>query len=185
MFIELEALARQETLLITVSAESGGRLRVGVTSAPKDSKTAPSLSPISLVATAAELDAGLAEALTIWQAPTLSLAEQARAAVGDSDKGKAAPGGDGAPAAAKRKPGPKPKALPATPTAGGDNAALADALESAATGLAGEDDGDAGEETAGTANAPTPDAEKTAALEDTSTAPTSSEVVDTFTLEMF
>ncbi|WGG51798.1 PRTRC system protein E [Rugamonas sp. DEMB1] len=181
MFTELEALARQETLLITVSAESGGRLRVGVTSAPKDSKTAPSLSPISLVATAAELDAGLAEALTIWQAPTLSLAEQARAAVGDSDKGKAAPGGDGAPAAAKRKPGPKPKAPPATPTAGGDNAALADALESAANGLAGADGGAAEQDAADVDGA----AEKPAGQEQAPTAPTSSEVVDTFTLEMF
>jgi PRTRC genetic system protein E len=85
MFSAIEKLARGGTLLVTVCKEDDHALRVGVTQVPTSSKTEQTLRPLSLIGTAAELDAGFAEAVSIWQAPRKSLAEQARAAAADEE----------------------------------------------------------------------------------------------------
>ena len=122
MFIELEALARRNPLLITISPE-GDSLRVTVTPTPADSKTKQSIQPVSLVGTAAELDEGLAAALITWQAPRKSLQEQAEAAAGGGDASTAPAKAPTQAKPAPGKPGPKPKVKPgsdgATPAPGG------------------------------------------------------------------
>lgn len=144
MFIELEDLARQTTLLITISKEGSDQLRVGITPAPTDSKQTPTLKAISLVGTAAELDEGLADALVLWQAPKRSLAEQVRAAADDDAEPVATAKAPTAPAKVKGKPGPKAKNTVTTASgdaAGGGDAAAAGTPEPVlADDAAGGDD---------------------------------------------
>lgn len=89
MFEELHALTGQATLLVVIARE-GDLLRVGVTPTPASRTDKPALRPLSLLATAAELDAGFAGALLAWQAPKRSLLEQVQdgAAQDDSNDGE-------------------------------------------------------------------------------------------------
>lgn len=109
MFSAIEKLARGGTLLVTVCKEDELALRVGVTQVPTDTKVAPKLRPLSLVGTAAELDAGFAEAVAIWQAPRKTLAEQAHAAAGE-DEGDSSTTAVNKQKATGAKRGPKPQA---------------------------------------------------------------------------
>ncbi|WP_407058809.1 PRTRC system protein E [Ralstonia syzygii subsp. celebesensis] len=107
MFAELHSLAQAASLLISVTAE-GDALRVTVNAAPTG-KNGPAMHPLVLVGTPAELDAGFAEAIQIFEPSALPLLDQARAAAN-------ANGNKGAPAL---KPPPKadakvPRQRPAT-----------------------------------------------------------------------
>lgn len=114
MFAELHSLAQAASLLISVAAE-GDALRVTVNAAPAG-KNGPAMHPLVLVGTPAELDAGFAEAIQIFEPSALPLLDQARAAANaNGNKGapalKAAPKADAKNSSAaagnppKRRPG--------------------------------------------------------------------------------
>lgn len=187
MFSAIEKLAQGGTLLVTVCAE-GDNLRVGVTQAPTDTKTKPTLRPLSLIGTAAELDEGFAEAVVIWQAPKKTLAEQAHEAAGDEQDGAAtvAAGGKAKPAGAKR--GPKSQADKLAASAAAAAADLSNAGPAGAPGAADADGGaapapgaaaapGAGDADGGAAPAPSAAAAPGAAGADG--------IVDVFTLDLF
>lgn len=114
MFTELHSLAQAASLLISVAAE-GDALRVTVNAAPA-AKSGPAMHPLVLVGTPAELDAGFAGAVQIFEPSAMPLLEQARAAAdANATKGKSAPkasskdASSSAQAAPKRGPGRPPK----------------------------------------------------------------------------
>lgn len=84
MFSALHALAQKSTLMITISAEDE-QLRVTVTPTPAGKDAKQVLRPLSLLASAEELDADFAAAIATWQAPRQSVLEQARAAAEQPD----------------------------------------------------------------------------------------------------
>lgn len=116
MFKDLHELAQSATLMMIIGAD-GDQLRVSVTPTQVGDKTkAHVLRPLSLVGTPEELDADFATALAVWQAPKMSLIEQAKAAASDdaapasAAPGKPAAGSKGPKASSKKKPssGEKP-----------------------------------------------------------------------------
>ena len=77
MFSALHTLAARAALHLLIVAE-GERLRI--TLQPKPTGDAPPPPPLQLVATPAEFDAGFVDAVAAYQAPVVSLLEQAGAA---------------------------------------------------------------------------------------------------------
>ena len=127
MFTALHALAQSATLMIVVAAE-GDDLRVSITPTQAGDKTkAHKLTPLSLIASPAELDDGFAAAIASWQAPKLTLQQQVEAANAAGTEG-------GAPASSKAAPKESParRAGPGRPkkndsaAPGGEGAAGAD-----------------------------------------------------------
>jgi PRTRC genetic system protein E len=118
MFKALQELAQKSTLMIILTTE-GDLLRLNISPAPSDENKKPTLRPLSLLGTAEELDAGLAEAIAIWQAPRKSLAEQAQDSGGVDDDND--DGDNNSPPArttpAKNKPAKEPKKAKSTPAA--------------------------------------------------------------------
>lgn len=87
MFTQLHAMAQAATLLITAAAD-GDQLRISITPSYPDGKVpagVAALRPMALVATPAELDADFGAVLAMWQAPKLSLIEQAKGQIDASD----------------------------------------------------------------------------------------------------
>ncbi|PQV51009.1 PRTRC system protein E [Paraburkholderia sp. BL21I4N1] len=100
LFTSLQPLAKLATLTLLITAE-GDQLRVNVTPrASDDDKGEKTLYPLSILATAEELDRDFAEAVSIYEPSTLSVLDQARAASAANGAGSA------------------PKALPAPSTKG-------------------------------------------------------------------
>jgi PRTRC genetic system protein E len=83
MFSQLDALLAEASasLLLTITRSPDGRLCVTVLpQMPEGTKTCAGLAtPLSVIGTAAELDAGLAQALSEYVAPHVSLQQQVQA----------------------------------------------------------------------------------------------------------
>lgn len=83
MFSQLEALLAEASasLLLTITRSPDGRLGVTVLpQMPEGAKTCAGLAtPLSVIGTAAELDAGFAQALSEYVAPHVSLQQQVQA----------------------------------------------------------------------------------------------------------
>ena len=184
MFTALHALAQSATLMIVVAAE-GDDLRVSITPTQAGDKTkAHKLTPLSLIASPAELDDGFAAAIASWQAPKLTLQQQVEAANAAGTEG-------GAPASSKAAPKESParRAGPGRPKKI-DGAAPGAEGSTGATDKAGQQDNtppagnDAGAATAASTGAA--DAEQ---AEETTLPPTSNPAitaaVDTVTLDLF
>jgi PRTRC genetic system protein E len=87
MFTELHAMAKAAMLLITATAE-GDQLRISITPSYPDGKVpagATALRPLAVVGTPDELNEDFAAVLNLWQAPKLSVLEQAQAQVAELD----------------------------------------------------------------------------------------------------
>lgn len=180
MFKALHALAQKATLMIVITAE-GDELRVNVTPVHSGDKAqAHELRPLSVLATADELETDFAEALSIWQAPKRSLLDQARDVVDDNGTATGNAGAGSKKTVAKKPAEPKKKAPPAAK----GSAPAQDGDETAAG--AGSPAGDAvpavGAPAGEAAPAPAPAADTPPA----DPAPAAdAEVVDTFTLDLF
>lgn len=103
LFTSLRPLAQTATLTLLITAE-GDQLRVNVTPrAHNDPKGEKTLYPLSILASAEELDRDFAEAVAIYEPSALSVLDQARAAnaANSGSKGSApalpAPGKPGRP----------------------------------------------------------------------------------------
>lgn len=68
MFKALAELAQKSTLLISIAVD-GDQLRVNITPKANDASDKPTLRPLSLLATAEELDQDFGKALLAWTSP--------------------------------------------------------------------------------------------------------------------
>ncbi|WP_075259062.1 PRTRC system protein E [Herbaspirillum camelliae] len=105
MFKALQELASKSTLLISIAPE-GDLMRVNITPVSKDPNTTPALRPLSLLASADELDRDFAQAMQMWSAPRRSLLDQVAAAAEQEDAEDSAATSTGSKAGGKEsKPG--------------------------------------------------------------------------------
>jgi PRTRC genetic system protein E len=84
MFKALQELASKSTLLISIAPE-GDLMRVNITPVSKDPDTVPALRPLSLLASADELDRDFVQAMQMWSTPRRSLLDQVAAAAEQED----------------------------------------------------------------------------------------------------
>ncbi|WP_051156282.1 PRTRC system protein E [Herbaspirillum huttiense] len=84
MFKGLQELARKSTLLISIAPE-GDLMRVNITQVSKNPDTAPALRPLSLLASADELDRDFAQAMQMWSTTRRSLLDQVAGALDQED----------------------------------------------------------------------------------------------------
>jgi PRTRC genetic system protein E len=110
-FSSLYPLAERATLVALITVEDG-LLRVNVTpqAAPGDADT--TVRPLSLLATAEELDAHFAQAVEVYRPSVLPLLEQAEAAAAANGKKGSKPAALSGPSSKKDDSNPKPEAAP-------------------------------------------------------------------------
>ncbi|RAM63200.1 PRTRC system protein E [Herbaspirillum rubrisubalbicans] len=100
MFKALQELARKSTLLISIAPE-GDLMRVNITPVSKDPDVAPSLRPLSLLASADELDRDFVQAMQMWSTPRRSLLDQVAGSLDQEDAEDSAANGSSGKAGGK------------------------------------------------------------------------------------
>jgi PRTRC genetic system protein E len=100
MFKALQELARKSTLLISIAPE-GDLMRVNITPVSKDPDAAPALRPLSLLASADELDRDFVQAMQMWSTPRRSLLDQVAGALDQEDAQDSAANGSSGKAGGK------------------------------------------------------------------------------------
>lgn len=100
MFKALQELARKSTLLISIAPE-GDLMRVNITPVSKDPDAAPALRPLSLLASADELDRDFVQAMQMWSTPRRSLLDQVAGALDQEDAEDSAANGSSGKAGGK------------------------------------------------------------------------------------
>nr|WP_034341397.1 PRTRC system protein E [Herbaspirillum sp. B39] len=84
MFKALQELSRKSTLRISIAPE-GDLMRVNITPVSKNPDAAPALRPLSLLASADELDRDFVQAMQMWSTPRRTLLDQVAGALEQED----------------------------------------------------------------------------------------------------